>query len=284
LNLKVKSNLLGSGIDMSICFLNLKVKSNLLGIMQVLRRAALPCVKPAHIMMDARAPVGTKVEETRTGALLTPDEALALLLQQTAQPSARQARPDAAGGLARRRGRRAHLSPIAGRRAHLSPICAEEDVRRLRQTLEQAHHRAVEAHKCVPLTRYNVHEQHAHGEDAQNSPTSGGTVVLERWLTAARQNLPKSSEIASIQSDAALLDSENGWDECDIDLGRPWEDCWSPFGTKDCEDVCRQGPTECFIRARSDLTVGSHESRSSVVSAVSSVDSQPVVQRRLHPY
>ena len=234
---------------------------------------------------DARAPVGTpKVEETRTGALLTPDEALALLLQQTAQPSARQARPDAAGSLARRRGRRAHLSPIPGRRAHLSPICAEEDVRRLRQTLEQAHHRAVEAHKCVPLTRYNVHEQHAHGEDAQNSPTSGGTVVLERWLTAARQNLPKSSEIASIQSDAVLLDSENGWDECDIDLGRPWEDCWSPCGKKDCEDVCRQGPTECFIRARSDLTVGSHESRPSVVSAVSSVDSQPVVQRRLHPY
>ena len=223
--------------------------------------------------LDARAPVGTpKVEETRTGALLTPDEALALLSQQTAQPSARQARPDAAG-LAR--GRR------ASGRAHLSPICAEKDVRRLRQTLEQAHHRAVEAHKCVPLTRYNVH---AHGEDAQNSPTSGGTVVLERWLTAARQNLPKSSEIASIQSDAALLDSENGWDECDIDLGRPWEDCWSPCGTKDCEDVCRQGPTECFIRARSDLTVGSHESSPSVVSAVSSVDSQPVVQRRLHPY
>ena len=200
---------------------------------------------------DARAPVGTpKVEETRTGALLTQDEALALLLQQTAQPSARQARPDAAG-LAR--GRR------ASGRAHLSPICAKEDVWRLRQTLEQAHHRAVEAHKCVSLTRHNVHElheQHAHGEDARNSPNSGGTVFLERWLTAAGQNLPKSSEIASIQSDAALLDSENGWDECDIDLGRPWEDCWSPCGTKDCEDVCRQGQTECFIRARSDLTVG----------------------------
>jgi|NorSeaMetagenome_1021524.scaffolds.fasta_scaffold37966_1 hypothetical protein len=242
---------------------------------------------------DARAPVGTpKVEETRTGALLTPDEALALLSQQTAQPSARQARPDAAGlARGRRASGRAHLSPsvspIRGRRAHLSPICAKEDVWRLRQTLEQAHHRAVEAHKCVSLTRHNVHElheQHAHGEDARNSPNSGGTVFLERWLTAARQNLPKSSEIASIQSDAVLLDSENGWDECDIDLGRPWEDCWSPCGKKDCEDVCRQGPTECFIRARSDLTVGSHESRPSVVSAVSSVDSQPVVQRRLHPY
>ncbi len=245
---------------------------------------SLPSVFPHRQLPPAAMLPEAEPGDTRTGALLTPDEALALLSQQTAPAPARRVRPElpAAGS--------SMCACTPDRRARLSPtgegdlIRAEQDVRGLGHALELALRLAVEAHTCVPDTlqlpnsRPNVHELNAHGEDAQKSPSCGA--FLERWLVAARENIPDSSGIASSQSDAARLDSENDWNECDVALVR----LWLPCGTRDGEDVCRRGKAEHFIRAGSDLTVGTQASSSSVISAVSSVESQsPIAQRRLRP-
>ena len=304
-------------------------------------------------MRGEEDPVGT-----RDKALLTPDEALAVLAQQQAAqapsmervilrgvsaepaPDSRARQPDChhreqqpsppraaaahhasprtpvAGA---RRGILASLfralsgapprvaiaAPAAARRGDTREQCqadaqhelnrAEEDVRRLRQALDQAQHRAAEARKrlrSIGGTRQDRRVE-SDGEDAANttgeahdlqhpdeicprSPDTGS--FLERWVEAARQNIPNASESASIHSAAALLDSDKYSNKADIVLaqgGRPW----SPRGgTTGHEDVCHQGQAECFIRLRSDCTVGTHES---ILSDASSVNSQPVPQRRL---
>jgi hypothetical protein len=292
---------------------------------------------------------------TRAGALLTPDEALAVLSQpQTAQtpslereimkgmsaepaPDSRARQPDChkqPSPLRAAADATHHTSPgtpVAGARQGILAslfrlLCralprvsiaaaaaatarlgereqcqshaqhelnhAEEDVRRLRQALDKTQHRAAEARKRLRSMDGIRHDRRVESdcEDAADTGEAHDlqypdeicpdprwpdrSSSLERWVEAARQNIPNSSETANTYS----ADSDKYSNKSVIVLPhgeRPWSPCGE---TKGHEDVCHQGQADRFIRARSDLSVGTHES---ILSAASSLDSQPVPQRRL---